>query len=129
MWYIGARRRRAGLRPRPLEAIVACGEHAAEAACAASAKTPVAAEPSGPSSSSTTSSTVISSAGPREAVAALDAALGAQDAGPAQRGEQLLEELDRDVAAAGELGDRHRAGVTEAMELDERADAHTATWW
>ncbi len=56
-----------------------------------------------------------------EAVAALDAALGAQDAGAPERGEELLEELDRDLAAAGELGDRHRAAVALAVQLDERA--------
>ena len=45
----------------------------------------------------------------RERVAALHAALGAQDARAAQDGEELLEELDRDVAAAGQLADRDRA--------------------
>ena len=48
-----------------------------------------------------------------EGVAALDPALGAQDARPAQDGEELLEELDRDVAAAGQLADRDGAGVAE----------------
>ena len=57
-----------------------------------------------------------------EGVAALHAALGAQDAGAAQDGEELLEELDRDVAAAGELADRDRAGAAAAGELGERAD-------
>src|SRR4051794_15604046 len=56
-----------------------------------------------------------------ERVAALDAALGLEDAGPAQDGEELLEELDRDVAPAGQLADRHRAAAGEAGELDERA--------
>ena len=51
-----------------------------------------------------------------EGVAALDAALGAEDAGAAQDGEELLEELDRDVAAAGELADRDRAGAAAAGE-------------
>ena len=46
---------------------------------------------------------------PGEAVAALDAPLGAQDAGAAQRREQMLQELDRDLAPTGQLGDRHRA--------------------
>ena len=44
-----------------------------------------------------------------EGVAALHSALGAQHARPAQHGEELLEELHRDVAAAGELADRDRA--------------------
>ena len=44
----------------------------------------------------------------RERVAALDAALGAQQAGAAQDGEELLEELDRDLAPAGQLADRDR---------------------
>src|SRR5690606_39275438 len=57
-----------------------------------------------------------------EGVAALDAALGAQDAGAAQDGEKLLEELDRDVAAARELTDRDRAGATGAGELGKCAD-------
>ena len=42
--------------------------------------------------------------------------------GAAQDGEELLEELDRDVAAAGELADRDRAGAAAAGELGERAD-------
>ena len=48
-----------------------------------------------------------------ERVAALDAALGAEDAGAAQDGEELLEELDGDVAAAGELADRDRSLAAE----------------
>src|SRR3954469_12614495 len=57
-----------------------------------------------------------------EGVAALHAALGAQDARSAQDGEELLEELDRDVSAAGELADRHWAGAATAGELGERSD-------
>ena len=45
----------------------------------------------------------------REAVAALDAALGAEDAGAAQHREELLEELHRHVAPPRQLADRHRA--------------------
>ena len=44
----------------------------------------------------------------REAVAALDATLGADDAGAPQNREQLLKELHGNLAAAGELTDRHR---------------------
>ena len=62
-------------------------------------------------------------------VAALDAALGAQHAGAAQRREELLEELDRDVAAAGELADRDRAGAAAAAELGERLQRVGATSW
>jgi hypothetical protein len=43
-----------------------------------------------------------------EAVAPLDPALGPQQPGPAQGGEQLLEELHGDVAPLGQLGDRDR---------------------
>src|SRR5829696_6745276 len=57
----------------------------------------------------------------RERVAALDASLGAQDAGPAQDREELLEELDGDVAAAGELADRDRALAAGPRQLGERA--------
>ena len=39
----------------------------------------------------------------------------------AQHREQLLEELDRDVAPAGELADRDRAVAAGARELGERA--------
>src|SRR4051812_20485015 len=45
--------------------------------------------------------------GAGEGVAALDAALGLQHAGAPQDGEELLEELDRDAAALGQLTDRH----------------------
>src|SRR3954447_7489033 len=55
-------------------------------------------------------------------VAALDAALGAEDAGAAQDREELLEKLDGDVAAAGELADRDGAGAAAASELGERAN-------
>ena len=62
-----------------------------------------------------------------ERVAALDAALGAQDARAAQHREELLEELDRDVAAAGELADRDRAGAADARELGEGAQRRRGT--
>ena len=52
-----------------------------------------------------------------EGVAALDAALGAQEAGAAEDGEELLEELDGDVAAAGQLTDRDRVVAADAGEL------------
>src|SRR4051812_23237292 len=54
-----------------------------------------------------------------EGVATLDPALGAQQARAAQDGEELLEELDRDVGAAGEPSDRGRAGVAPAGELGQ----------
>jgi hypothetical protein len=60
-------------------------------------------------------------AGPRKAVAALDASLRAQDAGAAQRREQVLQELDGDVTAARQLGDRHRPGAPLTMQLHQRA--------
>src|SRR3954454_21371264 len=50
-----------------------------------------------------------------EAVAALHAALRAEDAGAAQDGEELLEELGGDLAAAGELADRRRARAAAAQ--------------
>jgi hypothetical protein len=62
-----------------------------------------------------------------ERVAALHAALGAQDAAAAQDREELLEELDRDVAAAGELADRDWAVAAGARELGERAQGVRAT--
>ena len=57
-----------------------------------------------------------------ERVAALHAALALQDPRAPQRREQALEELDRDVAAAGDLADRHRAGGARASQLRQRAD-------
>src|SRR3954453_8434790 len=57
-----------------------------------------------------------------EAVAALDAALRGEDAGAAQRGEELLEELDRDVATTGELADRDGAVAAGAAELGQRLE-------
>ena len=92
------------------------------AAAAASAKTPSASRPRGPSRSSTISRTVIWRRVLGERVAALDASLGLQDPAAAQRGEELLEELDRDVAAAGELSDRDRAVAAAAAELGEGLD-------
>jgi hypothetical protein len=47
-----------------------------------------------------------------EPVAALDATLGAQDARAAEVGEQLLQELDWDLAPTGELGDRYRSAIS-----------------
>src|SRR5262245_49100969 len=52
-------------------------------------------------------------------VAALDPALRAQDARAAHDGEELLEELHRDLAAAGELADRHRPLAAAAAELGQ----------
>src|SRR4051812_22284294 len=46
-----------------------------------------------------------------ERVAALDTALGLQDSRPAQDREQLLEELDRNVAPPRQLADRDRRRV------------------
>src|SRR2546421_2249861 len=54
-----------------------------------------------------------------ERVAALDAALRAQHAGAAQDGEELLEELHGDVAAPGQLADRHRPVTAAPAELGE----------
>ena len=54
-----------------------------------------------------------------EAVAALDAALGGQDPRTAQRREQLLEELHRDVAPSGQLPERHRSVPAGAAQLGE----------
>src|ERR671910_1404181 len=55
---------------------------------------------------------------PGERVAALCATVADQDPRPAQRREELLEELDRDVAALGDLPDRHRR-VTGSRQLGE----------
>src|SRR5215207_5081290 len=52
-------------------------------------------------------------------VTALGAAVADQDSRPAQRREELLEELNRDIAAIGDLTDRHR-GVAGAGELRQR---------
>ena len=54
-----------------------------------------------------------------ERVAALHPALGAQHAGTAQDREELLEELHGDVAAAGQLADRHRSVTAAPAELGE----------
>ncbi len=126
MWYIGAPAAR--ISCSATEATVASAS-TARAACAASANTPVAlgAERAVEQLDELEHGDLV--AGPREAVAALDAALGAQDAGAAQRREQVLEELHRDVAPAGELGDRHRAGAALAVELHQRAQRVRATWW
>ena len=59
-----------------------------------------------------------------ERVAALHAALGAQDAGAAQHGEELLEELDRDVAAARQLADRDRAVAAGAASSARARSAY-----
>ena len=45
---------------------------------------------------------MISDAGPGELVAAVGAAAGADDAGPAQLGEDVLQEILRDALAAGQ---------------------------
>ena len=57
-----------------------------------------------------------------EAVAALHAALRAEQPRTAQHGEQLLEELHRDIAAPSQLGDRHGPVIATAVELDERPE-------
>ena len=68
-------------------------------------------EPAGdvmrPSTVSTTSRMVTSVGGAPERVAALHAALALQDPRPAQAGEELLEEVQRDPARLGHLQDRH----------------------
>ena len=112
-------RRRRGLLPRRRRHR-RLGEHR-RAAAAAAANTPVAsgAERAVEQLDELEHGDLVG--GPGEAVAALDAALGAQDAGAAQRREQLLEELHRDLAAARELGDRDRARVAVAVQLDQRA--------
>src|SRR3984957_1298922 len=58
----------------------------------------------------------------REAVAALDATLRADHSGAAQHGEQLLEELDRHIATARQLADRHRVSAPAPRELGQRED-------
>ena len=63
-----------------------------------------------------------------EAVAALHAALGAQDAGAAEDGEELLEELDRDVAAARELADRAPGRRRRSGRAQRARGSRTATW-
>ena len=56
-----------------------------------------------------------------EAVSALDAPLRAQHAGAAQGGEQLFQELDRDIAPARQLGNRHRSRITMPVQLHQRS--------
>ena len=64
---------------------------------------------------------MISLAGPGELVAAVGAAPGADDAGPAQLGEDVLEEVLRDVLALGEVLALHRHAVRlGGGELDRR---------
>ncbi len=58
-----------------------------------------------------------------EAIAALHAALRANNTGAAQHREQLLEELHGHFATASKLADRHRVGTTSAPELGERGDS------
>ena len=88
-----------GSRPRPRRLTVD-SPSTDRTAAAAVANTPVAPAPTGPSRSSTISSTVISP-GSRRTVAALDAAVRAQDPRAPKRREQLLEELHGDVAPTG----------------------------
>ena len=118
MWYIAAPAARDSASAT--SATVDCREHGARRVGGVGEDT-CRACPTGPSSSSTSSSTVISRGGTGERVAALDPALGAQDPGAPQRGEQLLEELHRDLAPARELSDRHRPAVALVVQLDERA--------
>ena len=99
-----------------------CATSTFRAASAASANTPSASRPRGPSSSSTISSTVTVAGLAGEAVAAVDAPLGADDPGSSQGREQLLEELHRDVPAAGQLADRHRLAVGAARQLGQGQD-------
>src|SRR4029077_10098062 len=60
--------------------------------------------------------------GAGERVAALGAAVADQDARAAQGREELLEELDGDAAALGDLADRHRAlaGARQLRQRDHR---------
>src|ERR1700753_863280 len=58
----------------------------------------------------------------RERVAAAHAAVAGEEAGAAQGREELLEELLGDVAACGQLFDRHRPlpGTSELRQRDDR---------
>ena len=57
-----------------------------------------------------------------ERVAALRPAVADQDPGTAERREELLEELDRNAPAVGDLADRHWvvAGARQLRERDHR---------
>ena len=122
MWYIGAP---AATRSCSATLATVASESTAPAAWAAVKKIPLASRPIGPSRISTSSSTVIVVRRAGEAVAALDAALGAHDAGAAQAGEQLLEELHGDVAPPRQFGERHRTGLISSsvpVQLDQRTE-------
>ena len=118
MWYMLAPASRASRSIT--SAIVVCCEHLRAAAAAASAKTPSASRPERAVEQLDDLEHGHLRGVAREAVAALDAALGADDAGAAQHGEQLLEELHRHLAPARQLADRHRVGAAAAPELGER---------
>ena len=79
-----------------------------------------------PSSSSTTSSTVTLARVLDERVAALHAALALQHAGAPQRREQLLQELERDVAPARKLGDRDRLAARQRAQPRQLGQRRTA---
>ena len=73
----------------------------------------------GPSTPRITSATVISSGRPREPVAAVDAALAADEAGVPQVAEDVLEELERDLLRLCDALALDRA-VSRRCELDHR---------
>ena len=120
MWYIDTPASRTS---RSTTSAIVVRSITARAAAAASARTPSASRPNGPSRSSTICRIVTLARLAGERVAALHAALGAQDAAAAQDREELLEELDGDLPPAGEVADRHRGlGAARARELGERLD-------
>ena len=76
---------------------------------------------SGPSTARIRSAIVISSAGPRQPVAALGAALAAHEPGVLELAEDVLEELERYVLGLGEPLSLDRA-VAGGGQLDGRPD-------
>jgi hypothetical protein len=63
---------------------------------------------------------------PPEGVAALDAALALQDPGPPEAGEELLEEVQRDVPGLGDLEDRDGCRRPALSQLRQRQDGRAA---
>ena len=76
---------------------------------------------SGPSTARITSASVISSAGPREPVAAVGTALAGDETRVPEVDQDVLEEVERDLLRLREPVALHRAGAGRG-ELDGRAD-------
>ena len=77
-------------------------------------------EPSGPSTARITSATVIWSAGARQRVPAVGAAVARDDPGAAQLEQDVLEELLRDALGVGEPLSGHRPPAAAGRQLHQR---------